>query len=164
MQNVRHALVLPVLASLLVLPAATPAPAPVPLTAQPGTALDHAARDLAAQELAEAERAGDTPLLLVGSARLAGSRSDPALFLQLQSARECGSAGCNTLVYLPGRGGWRKVLDGVSGTVAVASTRRNGMRDLLVGADRYVWNGTRYVDARPAPAVNLRPARHPAAS
>ena len=45
------------------------------------------------------------------------------------------------------------------GTVAVADTRRRGMRDLVVGTDRYVWNGTRYVDARPAPAVDLRPAR-----
>lgn len=155
MQNVRHAL------SLLALLAAAAAPAPTPVTLapQPGTALDHAARDLATQELAEAERAGDTPLLLVSSARLAGPSSDPALFLQLQSARECGSSGCSTLVYLPGRRGWRKVLDGVSGTIAVADTRRGGMRDLLVGTDRYVWNGTRYVGARPAPAVDLRPPR-----
>lgn len=153
MPNIRHALAL--LAPLL----AAAAPAPVPLTAQPGTALDHIARELAAQDLGEAEGAGEAPLLLVGSARLAGPNSDPALFIQLQSARECGSAGCNTLVYLPAPGGWRKVLDGVSGTVAVADTRRRGMRDLVVGSDRYVWNGTRYVDARPAPAVNLRPVR-----
>ena len=158
MSNARHTLAL-LIPAFLGLPAAAPAPMPVALTSQPGTALDHAARGLAAQELAEAEQAGDTPLLLVGSARLAGPAGDPALFLQLQSSRECGSAGCSTLVYLPGRNGWRKVLDGVSGTVSVAATRRGGMRDLLVGADRYVWNGTRYVDARPAPAVDLRPAR-----
>ena len=155
MQTVRHALAF----LALLTAAAAPAPAPVALTAQPGTALDAVARELAAQDLAEADRAGEAPLLLVGAARLAGPNSDPALFMQLQSARECGSSGCNTLVYLPGRGGWRKVLDGVSGTVAVADTRRRGMRDLVVGTDRYVWNGTRYVDARPAPAVDLRPAR-----
>lgn len=138
------------------------AAAPVPLSEQPGTELDRAARALVAQDLNEAEGRRERPLILVGSAQLGRAQDPPALFVQLQSPRECGSAGCSTSVYLRSGNGWRKVLDGVSGPVAVADTRSKGMRDLLVGQGRYVWNGTRYVDVRPAPAVNLRPQRRPA--
>lgn len=147
----KHAL--PVLALILL----AAAPAPVPLAVQPGTELDRMAREVVAEDLAEARRRGDIPLVLVGSVQLGRPADRPALFVQLQSARECGSAGCNTSVWLPSADGWRKVLDGVSGPVAVADTRRRGMRDLIVGGDRYRWDGTRYVDQRPAPPVNLRP-------
>lgn len=133
------------------------AAAPVPLSEQPGTELDRAARALVAQDLTEAEGRREIPLVLVGSAQLGRAQDQPALFVQLQSPRECGSAGCNTSVYLRRSGSWRKVLDSVSGPVTVADTRSRGMRDLLVGQERYVWNGTRYVDARPAPAVDVRP-------
>ncbi len=130
----------------------------MPLSAQPGTALDAAARQLVARDLAEARRRGETPLVLVGSARLGRGQQDrPAVFVQLQSARECGSAGCSTAVYLWRRGRWARVLDGVAGRLAVAPTRTRGMADLLTGATRYVWNGERYRDARPAPNVDLRP-------
>lgn len=137
------------------------AAAPVPLSEQPGTELDRAARALVAQDLTEAEGQRERPLILVGSARLGRAQDQPALFVQLQSPRECGSAGCNTSVYLRQSGGWRKVLDSVSGPVTVADTRSRGMRDLLVGQERYVWNGTRYVDVRPAPAVDVRPQSRP---
>ena len=50
----------------------------------------------------------------------------------------------------------------MSGPVTVADTRSRGMRDLLVGQERYVWNGTRYVDVRPAPVVDVRPQPRPA--
>lgn len=138
------------------------AAAPVPLSEQSGTELDRAARMLVAQDLNEAEGRRERPLILVGSARLGRAQDQPALFVQLQSPRECGSAGCNTSVYLRSAGSWRKVLDSVSGPIVVADTRRRGMRDLLVGQERYVWNGTRYVDIRPAPAVDVRPQPRPA--
>ena len=142
---------------LLVLLAAAPPSGTVELAAQPGTPLDAIARQLVAQDLAEAARRGDEPLLLLGTARLGAARDQPALFVQLQSPRECGSAGCNTQVYAWVKGAYVRVLDGVSGTVTVAPTRHRGMADLRVGSDRYVWNGAKYEDVRPAPAVNLRP-------
>ena len=61
---------------------------PVALQAQPGTPLDQAARQLVADDLAAATARGDRPLVLIGSARLGGDR--PALFVQLQSPKECG--------------------------------------------------------------------------
>ena len=130
---------------------------PVPLAPRPGTELDRAVRALVAQDLAEAARSGDAPLLLVGTAKLGAARDPAAVFVQLQSPRECGSAGCNTSVYVRGKQGWRKVLDGVGGEVRVARTRTRGMRDLLADTERYVWNGTAYVDTRPAPPVDLKP-------
>ena len=144
---------------LLLLTAAAPAPdgRPVPLAPRPGTELDRAVRALVAQDLAEAARFGDEPLLLVGTAKLGAARDPAAVFVQLQSPRECGSAGCNTSVYVRGKQGWRKVLDGVSGGVRVANTRTRGMRDLLADTDRYVWNGTAYVNVQPAPHVELKP-------
>ena len=126
------------------------------LRPRPGTAPDVAARELAGQDLAEAKRAGQSPLVLTGSAVLGRAGDAPALFVQLQSTRECGSAGCETSAYLPDAGGWRKVLDSVSGPVTVERTEHLGMRDLSVGRTRFVWNGTVYADTRPAPALHLR--------
>ena len=142
---------------LLLLLAAAPPPGTVPLAAQPGTPLDAVARQLVAQDLAEAARRGERPLLLLGTARLGAARDQPALFVQLQSPRECGSAGCNTQVYAWVKGAYVRVLDGVSGSVTVATTRHKGMADLRAGSERYVWDGVKYQDVRPAPAVNLRP-------
>jgi hypothetical protein len=35
------------------------------------------------------------------------------------------------------------------------------MHDLLLGKnDRWVWNGSAYVDTRPAPAVDVRHSKH----
>ena len=164
-----HAVIFAValLAAALPLPAfAAPAPAApraatkppvsqrqkVTLTAQPGTAADADARQAVARDLAEARRVGDRPLLRVGSAALGGPNERPALFVQIQSARECGSAGCNTSVHLFRQGRWQRVVDTVSGPIVVDALRHGGMRDLIVnGRDRWIWNGRAYVDSRPAP-------------
>lgn len=147
--------------ALVLLPAATAAPEPgglpVALTAQPGTALDKAARTLVADELALAARDGETPLILIGSARLGAATDRPVLFVQLQSPRECGSAGCSTSAYAWSRGRYTRVLDGASGQIKVAATRHGGMADLVANSEHYTWNGKAYANTRPAPAVDLRP-------
>ena len=146
---------------LLALPpllAAAPAPAvPVVLAPQPGTALDRAARGLIAQDLAESARAEERPLVLIGTARLGAAADRPALFVQLQSPRECGSAGCSTSVFAWTGGRYQKVLDAVAGRMAVAVTRHAGMADLQAGGETYAWNGKAYADTVPAPAIDLRP-------
>lgn len=134
--------------------------APLALRAQPGTELDRVARQLAAQDLAEAAGAGETPLVLVDAARLGRPGERPVLFVQLQSPRECGSAGCSTSAYVFKRQGWRKVLDAVSGPVLVDDASHKGMRDLIVHErDRWIWDGAAYGAAKPAPDVDLRPKR-----
>lgn len=143
------------------LPPGSPPGLPIVLAAQPGTPLDQTARTLLADDLAEAARQGDEPLLLVGAVRLGGATDRPVLFVQLQSPRQCGSSGCATSAYawLKGKGGsrWAKVLDSVGGQIALASTKHRGMSDLVAGAERYAWSGAAYVNTRPAPAVDLRP-------
>ena len=144
-------------AALLIGAAAGPA-GPVTLTAQPGTPLDATARRVAAADVADG---GPGALLLLGTQRLGSEGTGPALFVQVQSDRACGSAGCSTSVYLPTKAGWRRVLDAVSGQVVVEAAEHQGMHDLLVGkSDRWVWNGRVYADTLPAPQVDLRP-RHP---
>lgn len=146
------------IAPLLLLLAAGPAPgSPVPLAAQPNTPLHETARQLVAVDLAEATRRGEAPLVLAGTARLGGPNDRPAVFVQLQSPRECGSAGCNTQVYVWKRDQYVRVLDGVSGDVSVAPTRHKGMADLRAGSERYVWDGVRYGSVQPAPNVSVRP-------
>ena len=130
---------------------------PVPLQSQPATPLDALARGLVADDLAAAAARGDRPLLLIGTAPLGGDR--PALFVQLQSPRECGSAGCTTSVYAWVKGGWKRVLDGTTGRLAVDRKRTRGMADLLANDERYVWTGSAYRGNRPAPALDLRPRR-----
>ncbi len=147
-------------AAALALMAAAPAipNGPVRLTSQPGTPLDATARRVAAADVADG---GPRALLLIGSQHLGSAGIGPALFVQVQSARACGSAGCSTSVYLPTRVGWVKVLDAVSGATVVEASEHGGMHDLLVGKnDRWVWNGRVYADTQPAPQVDLRP-RHP---
>ena len=148
------------IALAFILMAAAPAPRsmPVPLSAQQGTWRDQAARKLVADDLAEAGRAGEKPLVLVGSARLGTAAKDrEALFVQLQSARECGSAGCGTSVYLWRDGMWKRVLDGANGKLSVSASRTKGMADLLTDKDRYVWTGSEYRDPHPGPQIDLRP-------
>ena len=132
---------------------------PVVLQSAPGTALDAAARTLAAHDIADSTAHGQQALVLIGSAPLSTRRSVPAaLFVQLQSAPLCGSAGCATSVYLDRHGDWRKVLDSVSGPITVLRTEHGHMHDLLVGKnDRWVWSGRAYRDTLVAPAlVGLR--------
>jgi hypothetical protein len=142
------------------------APAPIALRPAPGTTLDQYARKLSAAELRGAARVGDRPLVLVGSARLGPASEGPILFVQLQSARECGSAGCSTTAYRAVNGAWRRVLDSVSGPITVLPTRHDGFADLKVGDDRYAWNGNGYASLNPAPALDLRQQilRHQAAT
>ncbi len=128
--------------------------APVILTRQPGTAADTAARSLNREDLQGAARHGEQPLVLVGSAPLSDHRSDEALFVQLQSASLCGSAGCSTSVYLRHDRTWTKVLDSVSGPIRVMAQSHDGMHDLLVGHnDRWSWAGHGYQDTLAAPAL-----------
>ncbi len=154
-------------AALLGLVGAAPAPrrahkvaAPagtVVLSARPGSAEDQTARALTARDVAASNSKREPPLVLVGSARLAGPRAPAALFVQLQSADLCGSAGCSTSVYVNAPGGWRRVLDSVSGPIRVAAQSHGGMADLLVdGDDRWVWDGQSYADTVAAPALDLR--------
>ncbi len=130
------------------------------MVARPGSALDRTARGLVAQDLADGARSGEKTLVLTGSAPLGSASDRPALFVQLQSPRQCGSAGCSTSVYAWIKGHWVKVLDDASGRITIAPTRHAGMADLVANAEHYVWNGTAYANTHPAPAIDLRP-RHP---
>lgn len=124
---------------------------PVILSALPGTNLDQEARQLSAADLADAAKHNDQPVVLVASAPLSSDKGDMALFVQLQSARLCGSAGCSTSVYLRHKGGWKLVLDSVSGAISVLPSVHNGMHDLMIDkSDRWSWNGTSYQDGVPA--------------
>ncbi len=154
--------------ALLLLCAAAPAsngPAanPVKLHAQPGTPLDAIARRLVADDLADAKRAADKPVVMIGQAQLGAATERPALFVQLQSARECGSAGCSTVVFIWRGTGYVRVLDGISGEVSLGATRHRGMTDLITATEHYAWSGREYLDTRPAPAFDLRRRSNPQA-
>lgn len=138
-----------------------PAGLSVVMTPQPGTALDRTARSLVAQDLTEARRAGDRPLVLIGSVPLGAASERPALFVQLQSPRQCGSRGCSTSAFAWIKGRWTKVLDDASGRIALLPTKHGGMADLAANAEHYAWTGTAYANTRPAPAVDLRPHHAP---
>ncbi len=125
-----------------------PAGATVALTTQPGSALETTATRLVASDLKQSRSAGDPPVMLVGSANLSVKPGPAALFVQVQSADFCGSAGCSTSAYVQNggdakSGGWTKVLDSISGPIKVSRRSHHGMYDLLVhGTDRWIWNGT----------------------
>jgi hypothetical protein len=131
----------------------------VKLQSQPGTPMDTAARLLVADDLSAAKARGDRPLVLTGTADIGAER--PALFVQLQSRQECGSAGCTTSVYAWDHGGWKQVLDGTTGRLTVSSKRTRGRADLLTDEDHFVWTGAAYRSTAPAPAVDLRPHPRP---
>ncbi|MFT8417681.1 MAG: hypothetical protein ABF636_02460 [Acetobacter sp.] len=139
---------------------------PVALTDQRGSALDSAARVLNADDLAAAARHNDKPLVLVGSAPLSANGKNIALFVQVQAASLCGSAGCSTDVYLKRHGGWEKVLDSVSGPVELLPATHGGLKDILVdGSDRWVWKNNTYVDtlvAQDVPGLKASVEEHQA--
>jgi len=102
---------------------------------------------------------GETPSVLVATAKLGNARDSNVLFVQIQSPRDCGSAGCDTASFRHTNGKWVKILDTVSGTIRVASTRHRGMPDLIVqDTDRRVWDGEKYAATIPMPPTNLEPA------
>ncbi|WP_338331749.1 hypothetical protein [Acetobacter sp. LMG 32666] len=139
---------------------------PVALTDQRGSALDSAARVLNADDLAAAARHNDKPLVLVGSAPLSANGANTALFVQVQAASLCGSAGCSTDVYVRRNGAWAKVLDSVSGPIELLPTTHGGVRDILVdGSDRWVWRNNTYVDtlvAQDVPGLKASVQEHQA--
>ncbi len=134
------------------------AASPVILAQQPGTVLDRQARRLNAEDLAGAAKHGERPVVLIGSTPLSARHGETALFVQVQSASLCGSAGCSTSVYLRRGADWDKVLDSVSGPIKVLAGTHGGMHDLVVGdRDRWVWAGDGYRDTLPAePIGNLK--------
>jgi hypothetical protein len=137
-------------------PASKPADATVALTTQPGSELEATATRLVSGDLKQSRTDGDPPVMLVGSARLSTHGGPAALFVQVQSASFCGSAGCSTSVYLKHGDDWSKVLDSISGPIKVSRHAHHGMYDLLVhGHDRWVFNGKAYADTLPAPDVDL---------
>jgi len=145
------------LACLTACAAAAPVGAVVTLTTQPGSALETTASQLVAADLSQSSKAGDPPVLLVGSAELSIHHLPQALFVQVQSASFCGSAGCSTSVYVKRGGAWHKVLDSISGPIKVSPHIHGGMHDLLVhGGDRFVWTGSAYADTLPTPVVDLK--------
>ena len=143
--------------ALLLLAAASPSKdATIALTTQPGSALETTARQLVAGDLKQSRSDGDPPVMLVGSAHLSMHGGPAALFVQVQSASFCGSAGCSTSVYVKRGAGWTKVMDSISGPIKLSLTIHHGMHDLLVhGHDRWVWNGHIYTDTLPTPDIDL---------
>jgi hypothetical protein len=116
--------------------------APLDLAARPGSEADRLARQLMAREVARARADGTDPLVLVGMARLNDVKE--LLFVQVQSPGECGSAGCSTVSFEYKDGRWIRIMDTVSGTVRVATSRHRGMPDLIVDGNRLVWDGREY--------------------
>jgi len=128
---------------------------PVILTQQPGTHLDAEARTLMSGDLDRARARGDQPVVLIGSAPLSARKGDVALFVQVQSASLCGSAGCSTTVYLRHDAHWSKVLDSVSGPVTVLGQTHGGMHDLKIDThDIWRWSGDAYQDSAPNMALD----------
>ncbi|MCX8666041.1 hypothetical protein J3T99_00160 [Acetobacteraceae bacterium B3987] len=120
---------------------------PVELKSQPGTELDNAARSLNTDLLEDAARHNEQPIVLTGTAKLAPKQKDTILFVQLQSYRLCGSAGCTTSIYRKNGTKWDTLLDSVNGTIRIARQRHNGMADIIVdGNDRWVFDGQKYQD------------------
>jgi hypothetical protein len=130
----------------------------VVLRPQPGSYADHIARQLMARQLQRSSQAGERPSVLVATTRLGYSRDSDVLFVQIQSPRECGSAGCDTVSFRRTNGKWVKILDTVSGTIRVASTRHRGMPDLIVqDTDRRIWDGQKCAATVPVEPSNLEP-------
>jgi hypothetical protein len=134
----------------------------IALTTQPGSALEATARELVAGDLKQSRSDGDPPVMLVGSAHLSTRPGPAALFVQVQSAAFCGSAGCSTSVYVKHGTGWTRVMDSISGPIKLSRRSHHGMHDLLVhGGDRWIWTGKTYTDTLPTPDVDVRASGRP---
>lgn len=103
--------------------------APVELAASPGSEADRLARQLMARELERDRQHGENPLVLVGTGRF--NETDEMLFVQLQSAGDCGSAGCNTIAFQFTRGRWVRVVDTV-GSGRIGASSHHGRPDVIV--------------------------------
>jgi hypothetical protein len=131
---------------------------PVLLKPQPGTAADRIARQLMTRELVKSSQSGDAPAVLTTTVRLGKSHDSDVLFVQIQSPRDCGSAGCDTVSFRYVNSRWIRILDTVSGTIRIATTQHRGMRDLIVqDADRRIWDGEKYANTVPIPPGDLAP-------
>lgn len=119
--------------------------APVELAASSGSEADRLARQLMAREIERARAYGEDPLVLVGMGRL--NDRDELLFVQLQSAGECGSAGCSIVSFRYTGDRWTKIMDTVGGTVRISTSHHRGMPDLIVeDGNRFIWDGAKYRD------------------
>jgi hypothetical protein len=103
--------------------------APVELAASPGSEADRLARQLMARELERDRQHGENPLVLVGMGRF--NETDEMLFVQLQSAGDCGSAGCNTIAFQFTRGRWVRVVDTV-GSGRIGASSHHGRPDVIM--------------------------------
>ncbi len=105
--------------------------ASVEVRARPGSEAERLARQLMAPEIESAQAHGEDPLVLVGMGRL--NDVEELLFVQLQSPRECGSAGCTTVSFRYTGGRWIRIMDTVGGTAfRIATSHHRGMPDLIV--------------------------------
>lgn len=121
---------------------------PVVLASRPGTRTDSLARQLMARDIESARKYGVEPLVLVGTARLGNASNDEVLFVQLQSASECGSAGCTTVTFRRSGSGWTRIVDTVSGTMQIAEARHRGMPELIEqDGSHMIWDGSKYREA-----------------
>jgi hypothetical protein len=118
--------------------------APVAMTSQPGSTVDALARQLMAREIEQSRASGVEPVVLVGTRRLDSNAG--LLFVEVQSANDCGSAGCSIVSFRHVKGQWVRVMDTVGGAVWIASPRHGGMPDLSVDGNPYVWDGAQYRD------------------
>ena len=96
---------------------------PVELAASPGSKADRLTHQLMAREPEKDRQHGENPLVLVGMGRL--DETDEMLFVQFQSAGDCGSAGRNTVSFRFTRGRWVSVIDTV-GSVRIGASSHHG--------------------------------------
>lgn len=125
---------------------------PVILHEQPGSKLNEQARALNADVLQDAARHHDRPIILIGTVPLSSAPQDQALFVQLQSYRLCGSAGCTTSIYRQKGQQWETLLDAVNGSISILPSSHNGLSDLLIdGKDYWFFDGKSYQDTENTP-------------
>lgn len=120
------------------------------LKEDPGSSLDKIARSLNSDLLKDDDLHHDNSVILVGEKNLSPSTKNKALFVQIQSARLCGAAGCTTSIYLNKEHHWVTILDSINGTISLLPSKHHGFYDLLINnEDRWIWDGKEYNDTSP---------------
>lgn len=120
---------------------------PIILKAAPGTKLDKIARTLNADLLKDDALHHNNSVVLVGTHALSPHKKNKALFVQIQSARLCGAAGCTTSIYLKKNDNWVTILDSVNGNISLLPSKHHDFYDILIGhGDTWIWNGRNYED------------------